>query len=272
MTASFTKWDTSLSGTLQAGSMGVPHSKVLLYILQAKRVIKQLNECLSVIFWNDCSSKAFHEMDKICRYFMNLIKLRAYFYANCLKLILTKLYTLTTRNMCNRTSILRKKSFQLLKPFLETKKGTINVVATHRDLNGLSVFEDCTMHPFNYACSSLSTQPSTMFSWVVLLFLVDLLKETYRCAFFVVAAKLVPNVPNILEDVSTYCHIAPLWHNCITKHQHQFSFPTKFPPFFGMHHYHKGCTLSGLPSTCTCLCIIIHIYWVNLSTKKDVED
>ena len=53
---------------------------------------------------------------------MNLIKLRAYFNANCLKLILTKLYTLTTWNMCNRTSILRKKSYQLLKLFLETKK------------------------------------------------------------------------------------------------------------------------------------------------------
>ena len=28
--ASFTKWDTSLSGTLQAGPMGVPLSEVLL--------------------------------------------------------------------------------------------------------------------------------------------------------------------------------------------------------------------------------------------------
>ena len=34
MMASFTKWDTSLNGTLQAGPMGVPLSEVLLYILQ----------------------------------------------------------------------------------------------------------------------------------------------------------------------------------------------------------------------------------------------
>ena len=32
MMASFTKWDTSLSGTLQAGPMGVPVDKVSLYI------------------------------------------------------------------------------------------------------------------------------------------------------------------------------------------------------------------------------------------------
>ena len=31
MIASFTKWDSSLSGTLGAGPMGVPLSEVLLY-------------------------------------------------------------------------------------------------------------------------------------------------------------------------------------------------------------------------------------------------
>ena len=33
MIASFTKWDNSLSGTLEAGPMGVPLSEVLLYQL-----------------------------------------------------------------------------------------------------------------------------------------------------------------------------------------------------------------------------------------------
>ena len=47
MMDSFTKWDNSLSGTLQAGLMGVRLSKVSLYLDCACKV--------SILFGNVCS-------------------------------------------------------------------------------------------------------------------------------------------------------------------------------------------------------------------------
>ena len=129
-------------------------SKLKIYMLQAKRVIGHFMECLriSVIFGNDWPNRVFHEMANICRYFMKSL---TNFYANCLKLILTKLCALITWNMCIRTLMLHNKTYQLLKLFLERKQRVIiKWYYNHIDSNCLSIFEDCanvTMHTFNYA-------------------------------------------------------------------------------------------------------------------------
>ena len=158
--------------------------------------------------------------------------------------------------MCNRILILHKKTYQLLKPTLETKKGTINGIATHRDSNWLSVFEartNCTMHPFNYSCTlvrltyitmsleqchfSLSTQPTTTLSWVVLLFLSTFNRDLIAGVIYMSSdSKTCPKCPNRF----TMCVNLPL------PSQHSFmaliasqastsiSFSYKFHPFCGI--------------------------------------
>ena len=80
-----------------------------------------------------------------------------------------------------------------------------------------------------YKSSTLSTLPLVIpeYIWIVRLFL----KETYRCAFFVVAAKLDPNESFTKCVKLPYRHIAHSWHNLHHKASTSILFPTNFPLF-----------------------------------------
>ena len=173
-----------------------------------------------------------------------------------------------------------------MKSLLATQKG--KVLLQLRDSNCLSIFEDCTnctIHSLNYTllrltyttmffkqCHlSLLTQPTTMLSRVVLLFLLTFVQKLTGALSLQWQQNL--SQMKVLQRVSSYLTDTSLIHGiiCITKHQHLFCFPTNFPFLCGISLFSFLCLgddiFVSLPQgTYTIrLTIYVHLFLHNLT-------
>ena len=82
----------------------------------------------------------------------------------------------------------------------------------HKQANNNAFFKQCILSLFTPTCYNVVV-------WCAI-DSIDILKEAYHCAFFLVAAKLVPK--ETLQSVWSYLTATSLLHGimCITRHQH----------------------------------------------------